>query len=99
MRPGSHARTDHSGRHVDIGDSRIGQRRIRNLSPKQEKLLAPRIDRGRGSHLRTIILDRNNGTRGPPVHAGGLKISSFGGLSSTGVWQRSFVREHVAQIA
>ena len=46
MRPGSHARTDHSGRHVDIDDSRVGQRRIRNLSPKQEKLLAPRIDRG-----------------------------------------------------
>ena len=45
MRPGNHARTDHSGRHVDIDDSRIGQRRIRNLSPKQEKLLA-RIDRG-----------------------------------------------------
>jgi hypothetical protein len=46
MRPGSHARTDHSGRHVDIDDSRIGQRRIRNLSPKQERLLAPRVDRG-----------------------------------------------------
>ena len=46
MRPGSHARTDHSGRHVDIDDSRIGQRRIRNLSPKQEKLLTPQIDRG-----------------------------------------------------
>jgi hypothetical protein len=38
---------DHSGRHVDIDDSvRIGARKIRNLSPKQAKLLAPRIDRG-----------------------------------------------------
>jgi hypothetical protein len=46
-RPATHIRTDHSGSHVDIDDSvRIGTRKIRNLSPKQEKLLAPRIDRG-----------------------------------------------------
>jgi hypothetical protein len=45
--PASYTRTDHSGRHVDIDDSvRIGARKIRNLSPKQAKLLAPRIDRG-----------------------------------------------------
>jgi hypothetical protein len=44
-RPRSHARTDHSGRHVDVDDSRVNARHIRNLSPKQEKL-APRIDRG-----------------------------------------------------
>jgi hypothetical protein len=40
-----HDKTDHSGRYVDIDDSvRIGPRKIRNLSPKQEKLLAPRIE-------------------------------------------------------
>lgn len=45
-RPSAHGRTDHSGQHVDIDDSvRIGARKIRNLSPKQEELLTPRIDR------------------------------------------------------
>lgn len=44
-RPPAHDKTDHSGRHVDVDDMRIGTRKIRNLSPKQEKLLAPRIDR------------------------------------------------------
>jgi hypothetical protein len=43
----AHCKTDHSGHHVDIDDScRIGARKIRNLSSKQEKLLATRIDRG-----------------------------------------------------
>jgi hypothetical protein len=44
-RPPNHARTDHSGQHVDVDDMRINARKIRNLSPKQEDLLAPRIDR------------------------------------------------------
>jgi hypothetical protein len=45
-RPSTHCKADDSGRHVDIDDScRIGARRIRNLSAKQEKLLAPLIDR------------------------------------------------------
>jgi hypothetical protein len=34
-----------SGRHVGVDVTRIGARKIRNLSPKQEKLLPPRIDR------------------------------------------------------
>jgi hypothetical protein len=42
----SHCKNDDSGRHVDVDDIRIGTRKIRNLSPKQEKRLAPRIDRG-----------------------------------------------------
>jgi hypothetical protein len=42
----NHCKTDHSDQQVDVDDSaRIGARKIRNLSPKQEKLLAPRIDR------------------------------------------------------
>jgi hypothetical protein len=41
----THCTADNTGRHVDIDDSRIGARRIRNLSAEQAELLAPRIDR------------------------------------------------------
>ena len=60
-------KTDHSGRHVDIDDSRINARRIRSLSPKQEELLAPRID---GWRFASSVYGSLR--RGPPVHAGGF---------------------------